>query len=201
MVKRLPIFCPERRARLLPMAALSALALIMLFASCAMPEEGLGPGGDDGLPDVVFTDFSRDEIEAGIVVFSAKASRAEYFKDEGRLVVYDVVFEDKGKDGGDVEVSGQADKAVYHEDTGDAEFSGFVMLRSEDEDATFETSELKYFSATNTIEGDPGNPVIVKVGTGLFLHGTGFFADVSERAFSFRTGVRGSIRTEKGVSK
>jgi LPS export ABC transporter protein LptC len=201
MVKRPRRSRLARRSRLFGLTLPSAVAIIMLFTSCAMPEEGLGPGGDDGLPDVVFTDFSRDEIESGIVVFSAKASRAEYYKDEGTLIVYDVLFEDRGKDGGDAETTGQADKAVYHEDTGDAEFSGFVQVRSVDEDATFETSALKYFRATNTIEGDPGNPVIVKVGTGLFLHGTGFFADVSERAFSFRTGVRGSIRTQKEVSK
>ncbi|MHB0896524.1 MAG: LPS export ABC transporter periplasmic protein LptC [Spirochaetales bacterium] len=174
----------------------AALFVALLTASCSLSEAESGSAGRDASPDAVFIGFSRDEIENGIVTFTAKAERAEYFQDKGLLVIYKVVFEDRGSGGGSAKSTGEADKAVYHEDTGDAEFSGYVRLYSKEEDTAFETSELRYFSATQTIEGAPDNPVIVKVGQKLFLHGTGFFADIQAKSFAFRNGVQGSLTTE-----
>lgn len=175
------------------------LAAGLLSASCSMPDSAADLADRDEEPDAVFIGFSREEVEDGIVTFSAKAERAEYFRDKGMLVVYKVAFEDRGEDGESLAAVGEADKVVYHEDTGDAEFSGFVQIRSIEEDATFETTELKYFSATETIEGAFDNPVIVKVGKKLFLHGAGFFADIREKAFAFRNGVQGTLIDESAV--
>jgi len=178
----------------------AALFATLLTASCSLPETESGLSGRDASPDAVFIGFSREEIENGIVTFTAKAERAEYFQDKGLLVIYNVVFEDRGSGGGSAKSTGEADKAVYHEDTGDAEFSGFVRLYSKEEDTTFETSDLRYFSATQTIEGAPDNPVIVKVGQKLFLHGMGFFADIQAKSFAFRNGVQGSLTTESTLN-
>lgn len=181
----------------------TTLILPVFFAlaiSCSIPE-----GGDDAAaagekPDAVFMNFSREEVEDGIVVFSAKADKAEYFRDRGLLVIYNVTFEDRGKEGGSPKTTGEAEKAVYHEDTGDAEFSGFVRLYSKEEDASFETSELKYLSATQTIEGAADLTVIVKTGSKLFLRGMGFFADIRAKAFAFRNGVQGVLTTKPAAS-
>jgi LPS export ABC transporter protein LptC len=174
----------------------AALFAMLLSASCSLPETESALSAREASPDAVFIGFSRDEIENGIVTFTARAERAEYFQDKGLLVIYNVVFEDRGAEGGSAKSTGEADKAVYHEDTGDAEFSGFVRLYSKEEDTVFETSDLRYFSATQTIEGAPDNSVIVKVGQKLFLHGMGFFADIQAKSFAFRNGVQGSLTTE-----
>ncbi len=177
----------------------TVLAAGLLSASCSMPDSAADLADRGEEPDAVFIGFSREEVEDGIVTFSARAERAEYFRDKGILIVYKVVFEDMGEDGESPTAVGEADKVVYHEDTGDAEFSGFVQISSIEEDATFETTELKYFSATETIEGAFDNPVIVKVGKKLFLHGAGFFADIREKAFAFRNGVQGTLIDESAV--
>ncbi|MCX7027815.1 MAG: hypothetical protein NT061_10135 [Spirochaetes bacterium] len=169
------------------------LAAIIGLSSCSMPGEAEAPASDEGLADAVFTDFSREEIVKGIVTFTAKAVKAEYFKDQGRLVVYQAVFEDRGEEGGAVEFSGEADTVVWHEDTGDAELSGFVRLYSKAENASFETSSIKYHKATNTVEGEAGDTVIVRVGEELLLRGMGFFADIGKKAFTFRQGAQGVI--------
>ena len=176
--------------------AFAVLLAMLSAASCSLSEAEIALAGQEEKPDAVFTGFSRDEIEKGIVTFTAKAERAEYFQDKGLLVIYKVVFEDRGPEGGSPKSTGEADKAVYHEDTGDAEFSGFVRLYSKEEDAAFETNSLRYFSATQTIEGAPDDTVIVRVGQKLFLHGTGFFADIQAKSFAFRNGVQGSLMPE-----
>lgn len=185
---------PPRFLRALSLAAILAVGL--LAASCSLEEPAADPASLEERPDVTFIGFSREEVENGIVTFAATAERAEYFQEKGLLVIYNVVFEDRGPEGGSPKSTGQADKAVYHEDTGDAEFSGFVQLNSLEEDASFETSSLSYRSATQTIEGASDNPVIVKVGIKLFMQGMGFFADIQSKAFAFRNGVQGFVRTE-----
>lgn len=179
-------------------AALFVLFCVTVFAlvSCSMPQGETEAASQDETPDVVFYGFSREEVEDGVVVFSAKAEKAEYFEDQGLLVITNVVFEDRGKEGGSPKATGEAERAVYHEDTGNAEFSGYVRLYSKEENAAFEAKELNYIASSQTIEGPADDPVIVRVGQQLFLHGTGFFADVQKKAFSFRNGVQGTIWTE-----
>jgi LPS export ABC transporter protein LptC len=133
-------------------------------------------------------------VTDGVVTFIAKADKAEYFQEKGLLVIYNVSFEELSEDGKEVLHSGESEKVVYYEDTGDAEFSGFVRLVSNEEDASFETSSLKYFSATQTIEGNSDTTVIVRVGETLFIRGAGFFADLREKAFAFREGAQGIVR-------
>lgn len=174
---------------------IAAFAALALALSCSIPAAVETPESVEERPDAVFLGFRREEVKRGVVTFVATAERAEYFQDRGLLVVYNVSFEDRGEDGGPAEATGQADKVAYHEDTGDAECSGFVQIRSLAEDVTFETASLRYHSATQTLEGAPGDGAIVKVGKKLFVQGKGFFADIQAKAFAFREGASGVLAT------
>jgi LPS export ABC transporter protein LptC len=173
---------------------ISIFLLVALLYSCTMAEEGERSQPTADLPSAVFRGFQREEVTDGVVTFIAKADKAEYFQEKGLLVIYNVSFEELSEDGKEVLHSGESEKVVYYEDTGDAEFSGFVRLVSNEEDASFETSSLKYFSATQTIEGNSDTTVIVRVGETLFIRGAGFFADLREKAFAFREGAQGIVR-------
>jgi LPS export ABC transporter protein LptC len=172
---------------------IAAFVAIALASSCSIPSASEAAAPVEESPDAVFTGFRREEVKRGLVTFVAAAERAEYFQDRGLLVVYNVSFEDRGEDGGPAEATGQADKVIYHEDTGDAECSGFVQIRSLAEDTTFETTTLNYRSASQTLEGAPGGAAIVKVGKKLFIQGSGFFADIQAKAFAFREGASGVL--------
>jgi LPS export ABC transporter protein LptC len=181
---------------------IAAFAALALASSCSVPSAADVVEPAEERPDAVFTGFRREEVKRGLVTFVAKAERAEYFQDRGLLVVYNVSFEDRGEDGGPAEATGQADKVVYHEDTGDAECSGFVQIRSLAEDVTFETTALNYRSASETLEGAPGGAAIVKVGKRLFIQGSGFFADIKAKAYAFREGASGALAaSESGAPK
>ncbi|MCE5255878.1 MAG: LPS export ABC transporter periplasmic protein LptC [Spirochaetaceae bacterium] len=177
---------------------LVVLVLVVLLpgflSSCSIGEEEETESvADKGQPDVIFYNFSREEIENGVVVFTARAEKAEYFEDQGILFIYNIHFENRGKTGGKPIAIGEADKAIYHEDSGDVEFQNYVQIQSVGEDASFEAKELRYNAASQTIEGGMDDPVIAKVGRDLFFYGSGFFADIEGRAFSFRNGVQGTM--------
>lgn len=148
------------------------------------------------MPDIVFSNFAREEIENGKVVFTAKAEKAERYQDKGILVVTKMQFEMRGRDSAKPIATGDADKAIYHEDSGDIEFQDYVQIRVLDEDASFEGKQLRYKAASETIEGAMDDPVIAKVGKDLFFYGSGFFADLEAEAFSFRNGVEGTLFQE-----
>lgn len=181
----------------------AASIALALASSCSIPSAADAAEPVEERPDAVFTGFRREEVVRGIVTFVATAERAEYFQDRGLLVVYGVSFEDRGEEGGAAKATGQADKVVYHEDTGDAECSGFIQIRSLAEDVTFETTALNYRSAGQTLEGASGDAVVVKVGKKLFIQGSGFFADIQAKAFAFREGASGVLAaaSESGASK
>lgn len=171
------------------------LALFLLAASCGIPpgDEAAATGTEADTPDAVFLNYQREEVKGGTVTFFAKAEKVEYYQDQGKLVLHNIYFEDRGEDGIAVNATGEAEKAVYFEDTQDAELSGFVRIESRAEDVVFETASLKYRSATQTLEGGMFDPVIVRVGSKIFMHGNGFFADVKEKAFAFRNGAQGTM--------
>ncbi len=191
-----PRYPQPRPLTAFPVAFFAAIiGAFALFFSCSLAEEN-APVSQGELPEAVFYDYRREEIGKNGLSFVAQAERAEYFKEKGLLVVYGLSFEDIGDDGRSVVASGEADEAYYYEDTGDAEVSGSVRIRSLEDDTSFETDSLKYFSATETLEGGPSDPVLVRVGEKLFLQGRGFFADIREKSFAFRGGVEGMIQNK-----
>lgn len=174
-------------------SAMAVFAAMALLISCSVPNEESPIQTSDGTPDIVFSGYSREEVNNGIVTFKASAEKAEYFQEQRKLVIYNVLFEDWGESGQTKLSEGEAEKAIYYEDTGNAEFSGYISIRSHEENASFETSALRYDAATQTLEGDAKTTVVAQVGTKLFLHGMGFFADIQNKAFTFRNGASGSI--------
>lgn len=189
--------CPERgRGRTASAPVWFGLGVLLLcfLVSCSIGDDAETEAtSGKGSPDVVFYNFNREEIENGKVVFGAKAEKAEYFEDQGILILYNIHFETRGKSGGAAIATGDADKAVYHEDSGDVEFQEYIQVRSLEENASFEAKELRYNAASQTIEGGMNDPVIARVGRDLFFYGAGFFADLEARAFSFRNGVQGTM--------
>jgi len=175
--------------------------LIVMFggvlSGCSIGDDAeVEPISGQDLPDIVFYNFTRKEIENGRVVFTAKAEKAEHYQDRGILVVSKMQFEMCGRDSATPIATGEADKAIYHEDSGDIEFQDYVQIRVSDEDASFEGKQLRYKAASETIEGAIEDPVIAKVGKDLFFYGSGFFADLEAKAFSFRNGVQGTLVQE-----
>lgn len=178
--------------------ALFLVGWSLLALSCGMPAASTDENSSRDEPDIVFLDFERREIQKDATVFIAWARKAEYYKDNGSIVAYDVHFEDRTEDGKGISSRGYAEKAVYYEDSGDIEFSGFVSLESVEEKAMFDTSALSYRASSKTLEGSSLDEVVVKVGTDLIVRGAGFFADLESKSFAFRNGVSGAI---KGVGQ
>lgn len=183
----------ENKRQLRLVSAMAVFVAMVMLGACSVRNEESPILTSDDAPDIVFFGYSREEVNNGVVTFKASAEKAEYFQEQRKLIIYNVRFEDWGESGQAMLSEGEAEKAIYYEDTGNAEFSGYISIRSYEEDASFETKALRYDAATQTLEGDAKSTVVVQVGAQLFLHGMGFFADIQNKTFAFRNGVSGSI--------
>ena len=183
----------ENKRQLRLVSAMAVFVAMVMLGACSVRNEESPILTSDDAPDIVFFGYSREEVNNGVVTFKASAEKAEYFQEQRKLIIYNVRFEDWGESGQAMLSEGEAEKAIYYEDTGNAEFSGYISIRSYEEDASFETKSLRYDAATQTLEGDAKSTVVVQVGAQLFLHGMGFFADIQNKTFAFRNGVSGSI--------
>lgn len=183
----------ENKRQLRLVSAMAVFVAILMLGACSVRNEESPILTSDDAPDIVFFAYSREEVNNGVVTFKASAEKAEYFQEQRKLIIYKVRFEDWGESGQAMLSEGEAEKAIYYEDTGNAEFSGYISIRSYEEDASFETRALRYDAATQTLEGDAKSTVVVQVGAQLFLHGMGFIADIQNKTFAFRNGVSGSI--------
>ena len=173
--------------------AFAAFILICIGLSGCSFDYGRDAPGADVRPDAVFRGFSRQEIAGDALALEARAESAEYYSEEGRFVLTGLSFSEYDPATGALRYRGEADRAEYFEDTDDAEFSGYIMLESLVDDASFETDRLRYSGATKPIEGAPDTTVIVRVGEKLVMRGRGLFADVDERLFTLRGGGDGTI--------
>jgi len=71
------------------------------------------------------------------------ARRALWYESDQRLEIEGLTFITYDTENGSVSSSGEADRAVLYEASGDAEFSGYVCVRSAEGDVSFETQRSR----------------------------------------------------------
>lgn len=168
-----------------------SLVLLVLLASCSQNLDDLDTSPAVEPPDAVFTNVTRTEYRNGQVVLVIHARSASWFDTDRRLEIEGLSF--TSYDEGKPSATGQADRALLHEDTGDIDFTGFVTFSSADGEASFETTKLTYRRALERLETSDDTPVLVK-GRNLFvLSGQGLLFDIKNRYFELRQNVQGTI--------
>jgi LPS export ABC transporter protein LptC len=176
---------------------LAAVALAAaLLASCSLAGMTSQEAEGEELPTAVFSDYSHTVVVRGKRNFELKAARAELYETSKRTVLKGVTFSEYDPDTGELLSLGQAEGAVYHTDTKDAEFSGSVRLESKKQDAVLMSEFLRWIDKDKRLEGRLDRTVTVSRADGSRVSGAGFEASARKRAFSFRESVEGRIESK-----
>jgi LPS export ABC transporter protein LptC len=189
----------ERGRRLLPGAALAALVALAALASaaCSLAGYAAEAGASEAeAPTAVFTDYVHTVVERGKRMLELKASRAELYLSSKKTLLSDVSFFEYDPDTGELVSQGRADRAVYHGDTKDAEFSGSVRLESKRQDAVLQGESLLWIDKDKRLEGRLDRTVTISRSDGSSVSGAGFEASARDRSFSFRGSVEGRIESK-----
>ncbi len=184
--------CPGAGSGMRAQAAILAALLVCSAASCSFDYGGGAPSGTEA-PSAVFSGYVRSEMTKGAKTFEVRAGRAEYYDRERVIRLQDISFREFDPETGTVKSEGTAERVLYRTDTGDAEMTGRIRMASTAEDAVFETTYLRYNDAAGTLEGKPDGVVMVRIGSGSWIRGAGFMADIAARSFALREGVEGRM--------
>jgi LPS export ABC transporter protein LptC len=167
---------PEPRPRVAAFAAL-ALAALPLLASCSLEGYAQQLAKDlEEAPTAIFSDYSHTVVVRGKKNFELKAARAELYEESKRTVLKGVTFSEYDPDSGELLSLGQAEDAIYHTDTKDAEFSGSVRLESKKQDAILVGEFLRWIDKDKRLEGRLDRTVTISRADGSRVSGAGFEA-------------------------
>ena len=167
--------------------------LTLFFFSCSQYIEENTDGAQAETPDACFVDLTRKEYRGGKLSMQISARRAAWYASDQRLEIEGLTFTTYDADEGSVSASGEADRAVFYEASGDAEFSGYVCVRSAEGDVSFETQKLTYRRALDVFETPADADVVIKAKDRLWMAGKGLLFDVKQKYYEILTDVSGSV--------
>ena len=176
-------------------ALAAALTAAFLVSACSFDYgQALAEDLADRTPNAVFTGFSHTVVQDNKSVLRIEAERAEIF-DRKNLVRLSGVSFTEFRDGR-ILAYGSADGAVLRTDTEDAEFSGAVRLRSEEEGVSIRTDSLVWNASDRVLTGPEDRRTEIERDDGSFLRGSGFRADARRKGISFGGAVEGLLVRE-----
>jgi LPS export ABC transporter protein LptC len=190
---------PDRGASFLSLAALAVLSALAALSLGACSLSGYAPQTDaneEEAPTALFTDYVHTVVERGKRMLELKASRAELYETSKKTVLTGVIFSEYDPDTGELVSQGRADRAIYHTDTKDAEFSGSVRLESKRQDAVLQGEYLRWIDKGKRLEGRLDRTVTISRADGSSVSGAGFEAWSRKRSFSFDGSVEGRIESK-----
>ena len=172
--------------------------LLSLMVSCsfdyeeAMAEEILSAKN----PDSVLLGFSQTIVKEGQAVMKITADRAEHYDSQNLAVAYGLHFVEYGA-GGRKLTEGWAEKAIYQNDTEDADFTGAVFIRSEKEESNLRTESISWDSQNEILSAPPDARVTLEKDDGSSLSGLGFEANLRYMEIQFGKDVKGVYLTSE----
>lgn len=186
-----------------PAAAFAvAVCLALGLSACSLASEAPPASPEEELPTARFTNYSHTVVDKGETRLVLKAASAAVYEASKRTELVDVRFSEYDTATGELSSSGRADKAVYHNDTKDAEFLGSVRLESKSQDAVLEGEYLRWSDKDKRLQGKLESTVKISRGDGSSVTGAGFEANARSRSFAFRDSVEGRIaESEEGRSE
>lgn len=167
--------------------------LAMALFSCGQQVEETADSAQAEAPDATFVNLTRKEYRGGILFMQISARDAKWYEADQRLEIDGLTFTTYNTDDGSASSSGEADKAVFYEASGDAEFSGYVHVKSAEGDVSFEASQITYKRNLDLFETRDDTEVTIKAKNQLLMAGKGLLFDVKQKYYEIRENVSGSV--------
>ena len=148
------------------------------------------------IPDTILINFVHTYVKENRMEFRLVAQRAEMFGRKKITILRNVKFEEYNK-AGEVVTSGQADYAVFHTDTENAELKGNIKFYSSEEEAFIYAESLTWEKENKILLADPEDEIIIQKDDGSYIYGRGFRADFKSKSLLFSDNVSGRYVDEE----
>ena len=176
----------------------AAAALALALAACsfdyeqATVSESLG----EKIPDTILERFSQTVVRDARPTLVMEAAEARTYRASKQVLLVGARFREYDSSG-EVAIEGQAERAVFHTDTENAELSGEIVLYSAGDEATMRATSLEWNRDRRLARSAPGSAVVVERQDGTRIEGHGFEADFRSHTIRFSGGVSGTVVTDE----
>ena len=176
----------------------TGLLLVLLFVGCSFDYEGarVDENLSESNPEAILLGFSQTVVENGHPVMKIEADRAELYESQNMTIAYGLHFTELGREG-ELLSEGWADKATYHNDTENAEFTGSVYINSQAEETSLRAQSISWDNENKVLTTPPESLVQLEKDDGAFLEGRGLEVDLRYREIQLGGKVKGTYVTSE----
>ena len=169
---------------------LTYLLLISLFWSCTF-DYGDKDSEDDTLPDMVMENVEYVRVRAADPLARIQADRFERYEKQNLAKLENVIFEQYGGGGEEINVYGKAGTATVYIESGDIFMDKDVNLEVRTEDIILDTYQLEWKDESKSILTGEKNRTFIYKENGTKFSGIGLQANARLRTWEFLAGING----------
>jgi len=154
------------------------------LSSCTF-DYGEGDASDEELPDLVMENVEYVRVRSADPIARFQAERAERYERQGKMKLQNIIFEQYGEHGREVNTFGKAGNASVDIETGDIFMDRGVRIEVESEDIVIETFQLDWKDEARTIASGKEDEVNIYRDNGTSFTGIGLRANARTRVWEF----------------
>jgi len=174
-----------------PYSLLLLFSLLSFLFSCTF-DYGDGDSSGDELPDLIMENVEYVRIRSSDPIAWFQAERAERYEKLGVMKLQNLVFEQYGEHGNEINTTGRAENASVDIETGDIFMDNGVRIAVESEDIIIETFQLEWLDEQRTLSSGKDDEVNIYKNNGTSFTGIGLRADARARTWEFSGNTGGT---------
>jgi LPS export ABC transporter protein LptC len=166
------------------------LLLIFPFFSCTF-DYGDKESEDDDLPDLIMENVEYVRVRSAAPLARIQADRFERYEKQKLAKMENVIFEQYGERGEEINIYGKAGTATVNIESGDIFMDKNVNLEVRTEDIILETYQLEWKDESKSIFTGEKNDTFIYKENGTRFTGIGLQANARLRNWEFLGSING----------
>jgi len=163
---------------------LQSILIIFIACSCTFNYGDSGSSGEE-LPDLVMENVEYMRVRNADPLARIQADRFERYEKLDLIKVKNIVFEQYGERGEEVNVYGRAGRATVYIESQDISMENNVNLEIQTEDIVLETYQLDWQDEPRLLSTEKNNKIHIYRDNGTMFTGTGLQARTRTRTWEF----------------
>jgi len=169
--------------------------LVFFYSSCTFvysPPEA----EEYDFPNITMEDLTYIRMKDGELSAKLEAETGDRYESKHLMKLKNYKFV-QYNDNGEADSDGHGGSAVIEISSNNIQMTDSVEINVESEDYVLKSEDLDWKDAPKTLESNGNSKVNIRRGNGTEVNGTGFFAEIRSRNWSFKSDVEGVYVNEE----
>lgn len=169
------------------------LIIVIIISSCTLDysDTEIVETLSDEIPNTIIYKYETVEFQNGSPSLEIKADKAEVYNSKEKTYLTKVEFYNYKDDL--INNRGKSDSAILNMKSGDAELTGSIEVKSEEDHSSLKAESLIWVDKNKNLASNPEDLVTVTDKKGSELKGRGFSADIKRKTILFEKEIEGEF--------